>query len=93
MGTQHIAVIRRVSRYSCRSGPSSDAPAGLGTSVAPAAHGTQISSTEKSKAIVMPWYIRSPSRTPYTSAATRTKLTMLACSIATPLGRPVEPDV
>ena len=26
-----------------------------GTSVAPAAHGTQISSTEKSKAIVMPW--------------------------------------
>ena len=32
---------------------------GLGTSVAPTIQATQISSTEKSKAIVMPWYTRS----------------------------------
>ena len=93
MGTQHIAVTRCATRYSCRSTPSSADPGGLGTSVAPAIQGTQISSTEKSKAIVIPWYIRSPARTPYTSAATRTKLQMLPCSTATPLGRPVDPEV
>ena len=49
----------------------------MGTSVAPATHGTQISSNEKSNAIVIPWYTRSRGRIPYTSAATRTKLQML----------------
>ncbi len=55
VGTQHSAVIRRSVRNACRSRPSRLDPAGLGTSVAPAIHGTQISSTEKSNAIVMPW--------------------------------------
>ena len=56
VGTQHIAVTRRSARnvvqVRARAGST---PAGLGTSVAPAAHGTQISSTEKSNAMVMPW--------------------------------------
>ena len=39
-------------------------PSGLGTRVAPHSSGTQISSTEKSNAMVMPWYTRSPSRIP-----------------------------
>ena len=46
-------------RFSCRnsasSAPSRLGPPGLGTRVAPAIQDTQISSTEKSKAIVMPW--------------------------------------
>ncbi len=64
VGTQHIAVTLRSARNACRSSPSRLEPAGFGTSVAPATHGTQISSTEKSKAIVMPWYTRSCMRTP-----------------------------
>ncbi len=55
VGTQFSAVILRSERNACRSMPSRLEPAGLGTSVAPATHGTQISSTEKSNAMVMPW--------------------------------------
>jgi hypothetical protein len=59
VGTQHMAVTRRSARNSRSSEPSRLGPEGLGTSVAPTIHGTQISSTEKSNAIVRPWYIRS----------------------------------
>ena len=38
------------------------------------AQGTQISSTEKSTAMLRPWYTRSHGRMPYISAATLTKL-------------------
>ncbi len=50
-----MAVIRLHCRNSASSAPSRLEPPGLGTRVAPAIQGTQISSTEKSKAIVMPW--------------------------------------
>ncbi len=47
-----------VTRHSCRNSPSSSpsivVPGFAGTSAAPASMGTQISSIEKSKAIVMP---------------------------------------
>ena len=69
-------------------------PAGFGTSVAPTAHGTQISSKEKSNAIVRPWYTRSSGRTPYTSRGHPDEVAR--CSRARPprpSGRPVEPEV
>ncbi|GAA3030786.1 hypothetical protein GCM10020000_04470 [Streptomyces olivoverticillatus] len=55
VGTQHRAEIRRSRRKASNSGPSRPGPAGLGTSVAPAIQGTHVSSTEKSKAMVIPW--------------------------------------
>ena len=55
VGTQHIAVTRCSRRYVCRSTPSRLPPLGFGTRHAPTAHGTQISSNEKSKAMVRPW--------------------------------------
>ena len=61
--------------------------------MAPASHGTQVSSTAKSNAIVRPWYTRSAAVYPYVSAATRTKLQMLGWLTATPFGRPVVPEV
>ncbi|MCP9964466.1 hypothetical protein LUX57_04205 [Actinomadura madurae] len=64
VGTQHRAETRASRRKSLSSVPTSAAPLGRGTRVAPATRGTQISSTEKSKAIVMPWYMRWAGSTP-----------------------------
>ena len=54
VGTQAKYVTRRSSRKSARSLPTRLVPGFPGTSAAPASSGTQSSSTEKSKAIVMP---------------------------------------
>ena len=54
VGQQAITVTLRSRRKSASSSPIRLPPGRAGTSVAPAISGTQISSTEKSKAIVMP---------------------------------------
>ncbi len=55
VGQQAMQVTSRRSRKSASSSPISTTPVRPGTSVAPAISGTQISSTEKSNAMVMPW--------------------------------------
>ena len=55
VGTHARYVTLRAMRKSARSSPTRLAPGLPGTSVAPAISGTHISSTEKSKAMVMPW--------------------------------------
>ena len=55
VGQQAITVTSRSRRKSASSSPISGSPGRAGTSVAPATSGTQISSIEKSKAMVMPW--------------------------------------
>ena len=62
VGTQHRALIRWATRKSVRSAPTRAPVAGAGTSVAPTMSGTHTSSTEKSNAMVSPWYTRSSSR-------------------------------
>ena len=93
VGTQYRTVTAVSSRKSASSAPRRRESVGPAISVAPAANVGQISSMEKSKEIVMPWYTRSVGRTSYTSVATVMKLQMLDCAMATPFGRPLDPDV
>ena len=55
VGTTHRPVTLRSSKKSARSSPTRLVPGLPGTRVAPAISGTHSSSTEKSKAMVMPW--------------------------------------
>ena len=55
VGTQYRTVIRASSRKSASSAPSRRESVGPATRVAPTAQVGQISSMEKSKAMVMPW--------------------------------------
>src|SRR5690348_8488514 len=63
------------------------------TRVPPNARAAQISSIDASKATEKPWYTRSSAVSLYTDLSARTKLTALRCSITTPLGWPVDPEV
>ena len=63
------------------------------TSVAPAKNASQISSTEASKAREKPWYTRSAGWTWKSLPSARTRWQALRCSICTPLGLPVVPEV
>ncbi len=93
VGTVCRNVMRFSSRKSASPGPTWRPSVGPATRVAPVAQVVQSSSREKSNEIERPWYTRSLGSTAYTSDATVTKLQMDECAIATPLGRPVEPEV
>jgi hypothetical protein len=59
----------------------------------PRASGTKISKTERSKQIEVEARTPESAAAGKTSRAQSTRATALACSIATPLGRPVDPEV
>ena len=59
----------------------------------PQASGAKISKTEMSKVIEVEASMPESSRSEYSRRAQATIATALRCSIATALGRPVEPEV
>ena len=62
-------------------------------SLPPEASGKKSSKTERSKQMEVASSTPAVSAGPYTSLAQWTRQTGLWCSMATPLGRPVEPEV
>jgi hypothetical protein len=93
VGTQYNTVTPVCSKKSASSAPRRRESVDPTTRVAPTDQVGQISSIEKSKEIVIPWYTRSVGRTSYTLGTTSRKLQMLDCATSTPLGRPLDPDV
>ena len=97
VGTVEITVIRRSRSHGPRSSPDLTIERGAGTRHAPWAQASHISSHEASKATDRPASTRSPGPRGESCRKIRdsasTNAAALRCVTATPLGRPVVPEV
>ena len=93
VGGGQNTVIRSLRSQGTRSGPSRATSSSSTTSVAPTPNASQISSSEESYAADESSAARSSGPRPNRVTSDATRFAMPACSISTPFGLPVLPDV